>query len=463
MTSGESVDTAIRNGIVVSSTGMTRRDLFVIDGKIVQITAADSQLQADREIDAAGRLVLPGIIDAHVHPVYADRIETLSKAAASMGITTLIPYIGAVKAWGESERLLDAIESFIAEGEERSLVDFSVHCTMLQDDVNDADKTIPALIDRGIVSFKAFMAYAKRGMKLEDDQLLYIMKIIAANNGLLAVHAENGDILEYLEGEFTRQGNQTPEYFPPSHPNLSEAEAIFRLLTLASVTHCPVYIPHISTAESLAVVELFKEWDVVEFYVETCPHYLTLTDEQLTRRGALAKMSPPLRKEADTEAIWHALGKGLIDVVASDSAGNMAEKNEPLWDDIFQAPNGIPGVETLFQIIYEEGVNKGRITLPQLVASMCENPARIFGLYPRKGVLEVGSDADIVVFDPASCNTVPARNDLLNVDYTLYEGWECMGAPVLVMQRGITIMENGGLRAAPGLGGFVPGKTGGIV
>ena len=449
---------AIKNAILVNAKGMRRSDILVRHGVVEEIASSGSQWQTERVIDASGKFVLPGIIDAHVHPVYADRIDTLSKAAAVEGVTTLIAYVGAVKAWGETKGLISAIDDFIREGEGAAVVDFGVHCTLLQEDIKEAHTSIPQLVEKGIISFKGFMAYAKRGMKLEDDELIHIMKIIAAQNGLLVVHAENGTVIDFMEEGLTSQGKRAPEYYPPSHPGLCEAEAIFRLLTLGKVTDCPIYVPHISAWESLEVIRFFKNWGGPEFYTETCPHYLTLTDEEMSKRGTIAKMAPPLRKEKDLEELWRAVQEGVIDVIASDTAGQTIQSNEPLWDDVFKAPNGIPGVDTLFKVTYDEGVNKGRITLPALVEKLCENPAKAFGLYPRKGVLKPGADADMVVFDPSVEHTIPKKHHLLNVDYSLFEGRKCLGAPVLVMQRGEILAEDGELKARPGRGMYIPRK-----
>jgi dihydropyrimidinase len=253
--------TAIKGGILVSGREMKRADVFLSDGRIEGVEPGGSQRTADAVIDVAGKYVLPGIIDAHIHPVYADRIDTLSQAAAAEGITTVIA---------------GAIQDFIEAAEKTSMIDFGVHCTLLQNDIKQAAAVIPRLVEKGVVSYKAFMAYAKRGMKLEDDQLLHLMEVISANRSILAVHAENGAIIDYLENQFVAAGKQTPEHYVATHPNLSEAEAIFRLLTLASVTRCPIYIPHISALESLDVVRWFKRRGAAEIYSETCPHYLTL-------------------------------------------------------------------------------------------------------------------------------------------------------------------------------------------
>jgi dihydropyrimidinase len=292
-------------------------------------------------------------------------------------------------------------------------------------------------------------------MKLEDDELLHLMEVISANRAILATHAENGAIIDYLENQCINAGQETPEHYVATHPNLSEAEAIFRLLTLASVTQCPIYIPHISALESLDVVRWFKKRGTPEIYTETCPHYLTLIEDELKFKGALAKMSPPLRTTNDVEKLWQAIQEGLIDVIASDTAGHTQSANEPLRDKIFKAPYGIPGIDTLFKIVYNEGVNQGRITLPRLVEVLSEQPAKIFGLYPRKGAIAEGSDADIVILDPGMPYTIPEQNPFLKVDYSMFAGRKGLGAPTLVMQRGRVLMQKGKLQAQAGQGRYL--------
>lgn len=454
----QKIDILIKNGVVVSGSGMKKQDVLICDGRIYDIVSDSGAVIADREFDAGGRYVLPGIIDAHFHPVYADRIDALSKAAVTGGITTLIPYVGAVKAWGQGGDLVDSVKSFIEEGESSSILDFGIHCTFTQKDIAAAERSIPALIEMGIVSFKGFTAYKKRGMKLEDEEILKIMGLIARHNGVFATHCENGPILDLLEDSAIARGDVKPEHYPPTHPGISEAEAVFRVLSLAQISGCRMYLPHLSAKESLEVLRLFKSWNRQTIYAETCPHYLVFTDEELKKRGTLAKMSPPLRQQADVDALWRAVQEGAIDVIGSDAAGHSIANNEPLHDDVFSAPHGIPGLDTLFTITYSEGVNEGRITLPHLVKMTSENPARIFGLYPKKGTLAIGADADVVIFDPAISHSVPQKNVFTKVDYSLYEGFRCLGAPTLVIQRGQVVMENGNIKAEPGQGRFLAGQ-----
>jgi dihydropyrimidinase len=301
------------------------------------------------------------------------------------------------------------------------------------------------------------MAYAKRGMMLADDELLKVMEIISQCGGLFAVHAENGTVLDYLEDKYEAEGKMGPEFYLPTHPNIAEAEAVFRVLTLAKITQCPLYLPHLSATEALDVVRLFNSWEgMPPLFTETCVHYLTLTDEEMTKMGSLAKVGPPLRSQQDVEAMWDAVKEGLIDVIASDTAGHLVKTKEPLRENIYKSVSGLPGIESLFTVTYDEGINKGRITLPLLVKLMAENPARIFGLYPKKGVLEKGSDADVVIFDPTVSHVIRAAEQHAKADYSMYEERTCLGAPKLVMQRGRIIVENCELKAQPGQGQYLP-------
>lgn len=450
--------TRIQHGIVVGDGCLRPLDVLVENEQVAALCPYGEGPAGDRVLDAKGLLVLPGFIDAHNHPVYADRVGTLSQASLAAGITTFIPYMGAVAAWGQNQGLSAALEAFIEEGQRESWVDFGVHCTLTQNALEGIDKVLPRLFDMGIVSFKGFTSYSKRGMKLEDEDILRVMEIISDLGGLLAFHAENGALLDYLEDRAKAAGHSHPRYYPATHPNLSEAEAVFRVLTLAAHTRCGLYLPHITCAESLQVIELFRSWNrLSRLYVETCPHYLTLDDSALEVHGNLAKMSPPLRTPHDREALWHALANSSIDVVASDAAGHNRAANAPQFDETFKAPHGAPGVDTLPSVFWDAAVNSGRLNVPQVVRLLCENPARIFGLYPQKGVIQPGSDADIVLFDPAAPFVVPDQNPYLHVDYSLFAGRTCMGRPVQVLLRGEVVAENGQV-TGNSKGRFVPGK-----
>lgn len=452
----------IHNGIVVDSEKLSPLDILIEDGKITKLLPRvdKAELEADEIIDAKGMYILPGLIDAHLHPVYADRIDTISKASLRSGITCLIPYIGAVSAWGQNSGLKEAILSYIEEGEKNSVLDFSIHCTLTQNSIQEAKTAISELFDLGVISFKAFTSYRKRGMQLDDEEIIEIMVEVAKKGGILAFHAENGALVEFLETQAQELGNHHPRYYPATHPNLSEAEAIFRVLSLAAHTNCGIYLPHVTCHESLEVIKLFKKWNCVNpLYVETCPHYLTLTDEELEKQGNLAKMSPPLRKEEDKQALWKAVADKSIDVIASDAAGHTIEKNSPIFENTFTAPHGAPGVDTLVSMTWNEGINKGHITVHDIVRVMSENPAKIFGLYPQKGCIQPGADADLILFDANSSFTQEKRNPLLNVDYSLFADVPCLGQHKLIMLRGEVVFENGELSQSLPKGRFLAGKV----
>lgn len=451
--------TLIRNGILADAGTMRPLDVLIAGEKVEKLLPRGTGAGADRIIDATGCYVLPGLIDAHNHPVYADRIDRLSRAALSGDITTTIPYIGSVAAWGKEGGLAQAVDDFIREGEATSRIDFGVHCTLTANVMDEVDGAIPELVRRGVVSFKAFTSYRKRGMKLEDDQIVRLMELVAREKGLLAFHAENDALLEYLEAKALAAGQDHPRCYPATHPNLSEAEAVFRVLSLASAVGCPIYLPHITCKESLEVVRLFRAWRALPaLYAETCPHYLALNDDELERRGNLAKMSPPLRKDADRHALWEAVRAHEIQVVASDAAGHAAAANEPLFADTFKAPHGAPGVDTLFPVLWQKGVNEGRLGVPDLVRLLCENPAKIFGLYPRKGTLHPGSDADAVIVDPGAAWIIPEKNEHLAVDYSLFAGLTCLGAPRTVLLRGAVAYERGKIVDDARRGVFLKGE-----
>jgi dihydropyrimidinase len=448
-------DVEIRGGVLVNSRELRLADVFIRNGVVDSIELPESGKTARQVIDAKGKFVLPGIVEAHLHPVYADRLDTLSKAAVYGGITTLIPYIGAVKAWGVEGNLWDAVNYFIDEGARDSVIDFGLHCSLVIGDMAELENLVPKICARGVRSFKGFMAYKKRGMYLSDRDLLRILSVLRDNGGLFCAHAENGDLCDFLEEGFAAAGKTGPEYYGPSRPGITEAEAAFRILSFAKVLDCPMYIVHVSTKEAMDVIAMFREWNRAPIYAETCTHYLTLTNEDTLRLGTLAKVSPPLRGKDDVDALWQAIIAGRIDVIGSDTAGHMLKSKEPRFGNVFNAASGLPGQETMFTVTYDEGFNRRGVSLCRLVELMAEKPARIFGLYPRKGVLQPGSDADVLIFDPTREHIINATNQHTKTDYSMYENRRVLGAPELVMQRGEVLLENGELKATKGRARFL--------
>jgi dihydropyrimidinase len=448
-------DVQIRGGVLVDSKQLRLADVFIRGGVVDSVEPPGSGRKATKVIDATGRFVLPGIVEAHLHPVYADRLDTLSRAAVYGGITTLIPYIGAVKAWGVEGNLWDAVNYFIDEGARESVVDFGLHCSLVAGDLAELEQLIPRICARGVRSFKGFMAYKKRGMYLADRDILKILSALKEHGGLFCVHAENGDLCDFLEDGFAATGKTGPEYYAPSRPGITEAEATFRVLSFAKTLDCPMYVVHVSTKETLQVIQMFRDWGAPPIYAETCTHYLTLTNEDTLRLGTLAKVSPPLRERADVDALWQAIIAGGIDVVGSDTAGHMLKSKEPRFGNVFNAASGLPGQETMFTVTYDEGFNRRGVSLCRLVELMAEKPAKIFGLYPRKGVLQQGSDADVLIFDPTREHVINAAAQHTKTDYSMYENRRVLGSPDLVMQRGEVLLERGELKAVKGRAKFL--------
>jgi dihydropyrimidinase len=312
---------------------------------------------------------------------------------------------------------------------------------------------IPKAFDLGVASFKMFMTYAKLKWMTDDYSLTAAMDLIAECGGLAMVHAENGLATDYLEDRSLKKGEDQKEVFLKTRPDYLEAEAIFRALSISAITHCPLYIVHLSTAKGVAPIERAKE-EGQTVYVETCPQYLTLTNEALLQLGPLAKIGPPLRTEADRITIWQAIQRGIVDVIASDHAPKVKKKDDPF----FEAPYGSPQAETMLTVTYDEGVNTGRIGVCQLARLLSENPARIFGFYPKKGLIQKGSDADLILFDPNRVHTVQHRTQHSKAPYTLYEGRRCLGMPIFSMQRGRILVEDGEMKAKPGDGRFLSTK-----
>ena len=440
-------DLLISGGLVVAGSGIRKADVGI---KGEQIHAVEPELprqEANRVIDASGKFVMPGVIDVHVHPVYEDDMSDLSFTAAHGGTTTLIHFAYAKPGM----KLVDTVKKYLEEGSQNSFLDFGIHGALFDPSSQVAE--IPKVIDLGVASFKMFMTYAKLKWMTDDYHLTAAMDRIADCGGLAMVHAENGLATDYLEDRSLKKGEDQKEVFLKTRPDLLEAEAIFRALSISAITHCPLYIVHLSTAKGVVPIERAKE-EGRTVYVETCPQYLTLTNETLLQLGPLAKIGPPLRTEVDRLTLWKAIQRGTVDTIASDHAPKVKKIDDPF----FEAPYGSPQAETMLTITYDEGVNTGRIGLCRLAQLFSENPAKIFGFYPKKGMIQKGSDADLILFDPNRVHTVQHRTQHSKAPYTLYEGRRCLGMPIFSMQRGRILVEDGEMKAKPGGGKFLSTK-----
>lgn len=439
--------TLVAGGTVIDCGRRERADILIQDGKVAEI-GASIRARADRTLDASGLYVLPGVIDVHTHPVYVDDLASLPVTAAHGGVTTVIHYAYAKP----GTTLLDAIRSFREESSSVSILDFALHGGLF--DPKRQSGEIPDAVAQGVTSFKMFMTYAKLGWMTDDYQLMRTLDLLGKAGGMGIVHAENGLATDYLEDAAHESGMDPVEAFVWTRPAALEAEAVGRAIAMAEVAGCPLYIPHVSAARALDVIAAARRAGR-HVYAETCPQYLTLTNRDLLEQKALLKIGPPLRDAADRDALWRSLTDGTLDVVASDHAA----KDKRRDDDFFAAPYGTPQAETMLQLVYD-GAVRGLLTLERMVRVFSENPARIFGLYPQKGTLEPGSDADLVLFDPKARGRIEHKTQHSCASYTAYEGREVVGAPVLTMQRGEALVERGELRARPGRARFLATEAG---
>jgi dihydropyrimidinase len=438
-------DLVISGGQLADAWGTASADLGIADGKIAAIgTELDD---AQERVDARGLLVLPGLIDPHVHPIHAENYRTVSEAAVFGGVTTVLHHLYL----GSNEAPLAGLQAAVESAAGSSIIDYSFHLRLT--DIRAMAPEIPAVIQCGVPSFKMFMAYGKRGIMIEDDALLEAMQHIRRAGGLALLHAEDGRLVDGLQRDAERRRRTQVADYAGTRPSWVEANAVARAARIAALTECPVYFVHTTSAEALAI-QVRAKMDRVPLYTETCPQYLLLTDEAMAQHGARAKIAPPLRTKSDQEALWSAVRSGLVDAIGSDHSAFAPEAKEGLDDAIFQAGSGAPGIEHMLSLLYDRGVLAGRIPLTRLVELMSAGPARIFGL-TTKGALRVGADADIVLFAPSAPFVIEAAKGHGRSYYSLYEGWAGRGSVQSVMQRGRFLVRDGEFTGAIGGGRFV--------
>lgn len=441
----EPFDLVIQGGVVVTGASMARADVGIRGETIAAVAAGLPTENARRVVDASCKLVLPGAIDVHTHPVYLDDIHHTSITAAFGGTTTTIHYAYA----RPGMKVLDTIKEYRDDGLENSLIDFGLHAGLF--DVARQIEGLTEAFKLGVTSFKVFMTYARLKWMTNDYWLMATLDVVGQEGGLVAVHAENGLATDYLQDKYNRMKLSALEAFTRTRPDVLEAEAINRAIAMARVADCALYIPHVSATRALAPIQRAREEGQV-VYAETCPQYLTLTEDILRERGPQAKIGPPLRTAEDNAGLWRGIQDGTIDTVATDHA----PKPKEIEDDFFEAPYGSPQAETLLTITHDAGVNTGYISLPRLVQLLSETPAKIFGYYPKKGIIAPGSDADVILFDPLETFTIEQANQHSQANYTLYEGRECLGRPVWVMQRGRVLIKDCQLVSTPGQAEYLP-------
>ena len=438
-------DLLLTGGTVVTGAGIQRADVGVRGETVAAVGGSLPRAAARQVIDVTGKYVFPGIIDVHVHPVYLDDVEASSRVAAYGGITTLLHF--AYARTGDS--LLQKVEEMLHDAQARSRLDFGLHGGMFEAPRQVPE--IPRVMELGVRTFKFFLTYLKQGWYTDDYQLIKGMDLLAERGGMAIVHCENGGAIDYLEDKYLKGPNASAKFFNASRPPALEEEGVFRTIRLAEVVGCKVYIPHVTAARVLRPIRQAQA-EGLPVYAETCPQYLNLTQAIIDQRGALAKIGPPIRSAEDNAALWGGLRDGTLSVVASDHA----PKSKDVNGDFLAQGFGSPSIETLLTMTYHGGVNHGHLSLVRLVQVLCENPARIFGLYPRKGTIAVGADADLVVFDPAREVTICCENQHSNVGYSLYEGQKVLGWPEMSFQRGKPVLRQGEIVAEPGQGRFLP-------
>ncbi|MBS1737604.1 MAG: dihydropyrimidinase [Bacteroidetes bacterium] len=447
----------IKNGRVITATDDYVADVFIVGEKIAAI-GAGLPVKADEEIDATGMLIFPGGIDPHVHlempfmgTYSSDTHETGTRAALFGGTTTVIDFV--LQTQGRS--LHEALGEWNKRAHNTTFGDYSFH--MAVTDFNETTrKEIKEMIEEeGITSFKTFMAY-KGALMIDDRQMIGLMEEVKKQGGLVTVHATNGDMIDYLVQKNREEGNLSPLYHYLSQPEVTEAEASERFIDMLDYTGCPGYIVHMTCEGALNAVRNATKRNQ-HLFVETCIQYLLL-DASLYEKnfeGAKWVMSPPLREKKDQKALWSGINQGLVNVVATDHCPFMWEQKKMGEKDFSKIPNGHPAIENRMELLYSEGVAAGKITLNKFVEVACTNPAKIFGMFPRKGTVAPGSDADIVIFDPNKKHKLSAKTHHMNVDYSGYEGWEVTGKVKSVLLRGKVAVDNDECKIEKGYGQFV--------
>jgi dihydropyrimidinase len=457
----------IKGGTVVTAGGTLDADVLVDGEKIAAVIARDasgggaeaaSVISADEIIDADDKYVIPGGIDAHTHmempfggTFSADTFETGTKAAAWGGTTTIIDF--AVQAKGTS--LLATLDKWHEKAGGNCAIDYGFH--MIVSDVNDSTlKEMDACIDGGVTSFKMFMAYPGV-FYATDGEILLAMQQASRSGATIMMHAENGIAIDQLVAQALAAGRTDPVYHGLTRPPELEGEATSRAITLARVADCPLYIVHLSASQALAAVAEARNAGQ-NVFAETCPQYLYFTIDDLARpdfEGAKFVCSPPLRTPEHPRSLWRGLRTNDLSVVSTDHCPFcFKEQKEIGRGDFAKIPNGMPGVEHRMDLLHQ-GVVAGEITLSRWVETCSTTPARMFGLYPRKGVIVPGADADIVVYDPSATQVLSAAAHHMNVDYSAYEGMEITGKVAVTMSRGRVVMRDGEFTGSAGQGAFL--------
>ncbi len=446
----------IKNGRIITATDNYVADVF-IEGETISAIGKNLNVVADEIIDATGKLVMPGGIDPHVHlempfmgTYSSDTYETGTRAALYGGTTTVIDFI--LQKQGNS--LQAALDEWKSRSDNNAVGDYSFHMAVTDFNENTKKEIQHFIEEEGITSFKTFMAY-KGALMIDDRQMIDLMLEVKKHGGLINVHATNGDMIDYLIAKHKSEGKLSPLYHYLSQPEVTEAEASSRFTDMANYTGCPGYIVHLTCEGALNAVRDATSRNQ-KVFVETCIQYLVIDASLYGQEdGAKWVMSPPLREKKDQATLWAGINQGLVQVVATDHCPFLWEQKLMGKDDFSKIPNGHPAIENRMELLFSEGVKKGRISLNKYVEVASTNAAKIFGMFPKKGTIAVGSDADIVLFDANEKHTLSAATHHMNVDYSGYEDWELTGKIKTVLLRGKVVIDNNECKVEKGYGQFV--------
>jgi dihydropyrimidinase len=447
----------IKNGRIVTAADDYVADIF-IEGETVSMIGKGLKVQADEEIDVSGMMVFPGGIDPHVHlempfmgTFSSDTHETGTRAALFGGTTTVIDFV----LQKQGHTLHEALDEWNGRARGTTFGDYSFHMAVTDFNENTRKEIGEMVLEEGITSFKTFMAY-KGALMIDDRQMVGLMEEVKKQGGMVTVHATNGDMIDYLVQKNREAGNLSPLYHYLSQPEVTEAEASERFIDMLNYTGCTGYIVHMTCEGALNAVRNATRRNQ-HLFVETCIQYLVL-DASLYEKdfeGAKWVMSPPLREKKDQEALWAGINQGLVHVVATDHCPFMWEQKKMGEKDFSKIPNGHPAIENRMELLFSEGVVKGKISLNKYVEVTSTAPAKIFGMFPRKGTIAPGGDADLVIFDPNLKHVLSARTHHMNVDYSGYEGWEVTGKVKTVLLRGKVAIDDNDCKVEKGYGTFI--------
>ncbi|HEY6413339.1 MAG TPA: dihydropyrimidinase [Edaphobacter sp.] len=455
--------TLIQHGTVVNATGQQNADVL-IEGKTIKQVAPTVAPDGHTIVDAAGLFVIPGGVDAHTHmdmpfggTVSADDFLTGTRAAAIGGTTTIVDF--AIQARGT--RMRDALDTWRAKAEGKACIDYGLHM-IVTDLGSDAGKQgladMDDMVREGVASFKLFMAYPNVLM-VDDATIFKALQQTAKNGALICMHAENGSVIDTIVQQTLAQGKTAPIYHALSRPTIAEAEAVNRCIAMAEIAGTPIYIVHLSSEDALNQVREARDRGLPAF-AETCPQYLLLSiEDQMPGKSfeeAKYVFTPPLREKKNQPKLWDGLVHDHLQVVSTDHCPFcFADQKQLGKDDFSKIPNGGPGVENRMQLLFHHGVNAGKITLERFVEITSAAPARIFGMYPKKGIIAAGADADIVLWNPTAEHLISAATHSMRCDYSMFEGWKVKGNAQKVFSRGELVVDNGKYIAATGRGEYI--------